>query len=392
MSDVLNAVLATSDALDRPINYAEGLPGIAYGPEAYEIERQQLFPRRWVVCGFDHEVKNPGDVMPLNIAGWPVVLVRGQDGVLRGFHNVCRHRGMQVVLEPGRGLKTLVCPWHCWAYGLDGGLVRSVDLGGEKVHRAEGFDPHGLGLVPVATATWFDLVFVNLDGNAPPLEQHLAPLTELLGGVALDQFQPAGTVAEPHIYQGNWKLSVEGAIEDYHLPFVHRQIVKPGDARAESYAAELGGDCYAGFRMVHAPGGNRALAPDPRGLPGDPSLLQDGRTTSFLLNLFPSGFITVAANHVTAGWLLPDGFDRTVIRLSYYFYGAGATDPDLAHKRQGVMDSWNTVMPQDAFLVKGVHHTAEARQRFGIETRFSPAWEAAVLHFQRQVRDAYREA
>src|SRR5436190_6499381 len=87
-------------AIRGPAENARGLPGRAYGAKFYELEQRRLFPRRWCPVAFASEVPEPGDVLPVELAGWPVLLVRGEDGRLRGFLNICRHRAMRVVPEP----------------------------------------------------------------------------------------------------------------------------------------------------------------------------------------------------------------------------------------------------------------------------------------------------
>ena len=95
-----------------PAGEALGLPGRAYGEDFYRLEQRELFPRLWCVAGFSSDIPESGDMMPVELAGWPLVLVRGEDGEVRAFHNICRHRAMRVVPAPCRGHSALVCPWH----------------------------------------------------------------------------------------------------------------------------------------------------------------------------------------------------------------------------------------------------------------------------------------
>ena len=122
MSLSLTAILGAEAlaALDAPGPVARGLASTAYTSEAFfALENERLFPASWVFAGFAHEVARPGDVMPVSVAGRPVLLVRGTDGALRAFHNVCRHRCLKLVDAPRNVGRAIRCPYHSWTYGLD---------------------------------------------------------------------------------------------------------------------------------------------------------------------------------------------------------------------------------------------------------------------------------
>ena len=104
----------------RPIAQAGGLPRQAYtSQEFFDLERERLFPRVWFGIGFTSDVPDPGDAIPLMVAGLPIILCRGKDGQLRAFHNVCRHRAALVLEKPAKGINILRCPYHAWAWDLD---------------------------------------------------------------------------------------------------------------------------------------------------------------------------------------------------------------------------------------------------------------------------------
>ena len=130
--------------LDADAATARGLPGRAYGAEFYELEQHQVFPKVWCTLALASDVPNPGDVAPVELAGWPLLVVRDAAAEIRVFHNMCRHRAMRLVNEPCNVGDVLSCPWHAWRYGLDGSLLASPRLGGEREHRVEGFAPAAL--------------------------------------------------------------------------------------------------------------------------------------------------------------------------------------------------------------------------------------------------------
>src|SRR5580658_1252488 len=133
-------------------------------------EKEKIFARTWQVVGHASQVQNPGDYFTNDLIGEPLVFVRGLDGRLRGFYNVCRHRAG----PPAEGCgsrKLFRCGYHGWTYGLDGALLNATEIEG-----VEGFRPEDFALKPVRTEEWFNLVFVNLDPEARPVRESLGEL------------------------------------------------------------------------------------------------------------------------------------------------------------------------------------------------------------------------
>lgn len=172
----------------------------------YLAERQRVFAGGWIALLFAHQVPDPGDQVPVEAAGLPLVAVRDRAGAVRVFHNVCRHRASLVVPEPVRGQPTLRCPYHGWAYGLDGSLRATPLWDGRRVTSPEALDRAALGLREVRSGVWSDVVWIDLSGRAPPLEQHVAPLTALWRGYDMTTLRLAhyatGTI------EANWKLAI----------------------------------------------------------------------------------------------------------------------------------------------------------------------------------------
>ena len=152
--------------VDADIARAWTLPASLYtDPSIWIAEREKIFARTWQVVGHASQVENPGDYFTTELIGEPLLLVRGPEGRLRGFYNVCRHRAG----PPAEGCgsrKLFRCGYHGWTYGLDGALLSATEIEG-----VEGFRPEEFALKPVRTEEWFNLVFVNLDPEAPPLRE-----------------------------------------------------------------------------------------------------------------------------------------------------------------------------------------------------------------------------
>ena len=198
-----------------------GLPSSAYaGDEFYNLEVKKLFPNSWTFVAFAHSLPEAGDVLPVNVAGRPVLLVRDQHGEIGAFQNACRHRCAKLVEEPGNVGKMITCPYHNWVYGLDGGLKVAPFFGGKQNRPPEGFDLKQHGLVPVHSKIWHDWVFVNLNGNAEEFERYAAPMISRLDGIDFSKLKLAGVIDLGEV-QTNWKFLMENFIEPYHVPVVH---------------------------------------------------------------------------------------------------------------------------------------------------------------------------
>jgi phenylpropionate dioxygenase-like ring-hydroxylating dioxygenase large terminal subunit len=188
-------------------------------PEFFELERERIFRRHWLNVGRVDDVPAPGDyfVRDLVVCRVSVLIMRGTDGEVRAFHNVCSHRGNKLVWQAkGRCPGRLACGFHNWAYDADGCLAYVPDE--ENFH---GLDKGEHGLTPIACAVWEGFVFVHLDGE-PRMS-----LPEYLGGVAAQLANcPFGNMQRLRTYlvdeRANWKVGLDAQNEVYHLPFQHR--------------------------------------------------------------------------------------------------------------------------------------------------------------------------
>jgi len=385
------AIRAAREALARPTQLAEGLPGAFYGAEFYAIERRTLFARTWCAVTVGAALPNVGDLLPVDLAGWPILLLRGRDGQIQAFHNICRHRAMRLVSEPCSAATRIRCPWHGWTYDLGGKLLGTPEVGGAGVHSAEGLHRATLGLKPIAVGRWLDYVFVNLDGQAKPFAEHIRPLAELLGDFDFSDIRHADRLDE--VYRGNWKLATEGGIEDYHLPFGHPQLEAHLSRNTKPYAEAgvfAGGAVSMGRARNAASLTGSATRESPAATAPLPRLRsRSGKemTEHFVFNVFPTGTVLITDNHVMLGMLLPDGPARTNVELHLYYEGDAAHGPDYQAARAQSLTRWREVLPQDFQFIEGTQATIDARDAAGIRTRFSPYWEEPVQRFQQMVLD-----
>ena len=375
-------------SLQQPVESALGLPGSAYwAPEFYQLEQDRLFKRSWLAVAMGSEIPEPGDVLVREVAGWPLLFVRDRGGTLRCFHNICRHRGAAVAPSSASNCAVLRCPWHGWVYELDGRLKGTPEFAGPGDHFLPGFNRNDFGLIPVRTAQWFDFLFVNLDGKAPALKASLSPLIRRFSAFEFSRFRHAGSW--DIFYEGNWKVTVEGALENYHLPRLHAQVNQ--GRRPEVNRTEWSPRCF--YCLVsewdqHVSGRRRVCDPRVAELPVLPAL--DGMSeadarSNFFLNIFPTGVMGFTTDHLYAGVWLPEGPARTRLRFHYYFVDDAPSEPSLEASREHVIASMQEVFTQDAPVVAAVQTRAARRDELGLRTCFSPFWETAVLQFQRDV-------
>jgi choline monooxygenase len=379
-------------ALHRPTAEAEGLPAPVYTEEFYRLENELLFPKTWCAVAVNGDLPNPGDVWPVMLGEWPIVLVRARAGQVNAFLNVCRHRRMRVVLEPAKGKKTLACPWHCWTYGLDGTLIATPNVGGMHVHESPELSKKDLGLRPVRVALFHDLILVNLDGEAPSFEEHRKPVDELWRDWDLDGLHYAGR--HECRYEGNWKVAIEGGVEEYHLPWGHPQTMV---GVADVFEQQLMYDtvfCATHYVPKFRSDGTHVEQFAPVNLPTIRPRHSDGHTdpnTLYVVNLFPTALMALNADLLLYALFTPDGPAHSKIVFNYYFHPEAAK-PEHAPMRQATLDAWEQIMPQDDDYVRYVHRNMAPAEAAGIRARFSGYWEGAVHHFQKMVVETIRRA
>jgi choline monooxygenase len=287
--------------IDADIARAWTLPAHLYtSADVFAEEKEKIFARTWQVVGHASQVANPGDYFTTELVGEPLVFVRGLDGELRGFYNVCRHRAG----PPAEGCgsrKLFRCGYHGWTYDLDGALISATEIEGVEGFRAEEF-----ALRPVRTEEWFNFVFVNLDPQAKPLGASLGDLAR-----QAEKFPFAGMkLFERRTYdmKCNWKTYVDNYLEGYHLPSVHPGLNRELDFNAyvvEPYARHV-----------------RQFSPIRGAQPGDttPRRYAEARedlTTDYFW-IFPNWMLNCYPDNVSLNIVLPLEPERSLAIFEWY--------------------------------------------------------------------------
>ena len=204
----------------RPID-----PRYYIDPEIFAREQRGLLARTWQFAGHESEVQNPGDYFTFEVAGESLFCIRGRDGQLRTFYNVCQHRAHQLVQGAGT-TRMIVCPYHAWSYDLVGKLRN-----GPNVAAVPGFDRDAVCLTGVRTELFNGFIFVNLDPDAAPMDDWYPGVRDELRAYVpqIDRLQPLEWIEIPE--RCNWKISVENYSECYHCALNHPAfstgVIKP---------------------------------------------------------------------------------------------------------------------------------------------------------------------
>ncbi|WP_083098465.1 aromatic ring-hydroxylating oxygenase subunit alpha [Pseudophaeobacter leonis] len=205
---------AEQDFADR-----SGLPAWSYtNPEMLEAEKDLLFRRHWQLVCHVNDIPNAGDFMTLDLVGERALVVRGNDGEVRAFHNLCRHRGSRVVAEEkGHCKSAIICPFHGWAYNLDGTL-----RGASHPGTLPKMDPVKFGLKPVEMDIWQGFVFVRFKpGPQPSVSQIMARFEAEVAPYGLKDLLPDGAGVWSEDIAANWKCVRDVDNEGYHVPMAH---------------------------------------------------------------------------------------------------------------------------------------------------------------------------
>jgi choline monooxygenase len=340
------------------LSNATTLPAAWYGadPHIWESERRAIFGREWLMVGRTEELPEPGSYLTDIIAGWPIFVIRDRDGILRAFHNVCRHRAGPILWDGQGHCDVLRCRYHGWVYDTKGSLRRTPEFGD-----AAGFDKQDFGLFPIQAGIWRGHIFVNLDAAASPLNQAMAPLSVETVDFPIETYR-FHSHAE-HEIACNWKTYVDNYSEGYHIKAMH-----PGlDQEIESNQYQvIIKDRHAVHRAPQRDGANY-------------SGLWLWRFPNLALNIYPKG--------MNIERIVPMGPHRTKLIYNFYFQdtsdrGQKAITSALAAALQ--------VTQEDARICEAVQRNLDA----GLYDtgRLSPRHEGGVWHFQKLVRESLTTA
>lgn len=219
------------------------IPGGRYiDPTFHALENTHVWRKSWLCAGRADEIPAAGDYKLFDRIGVVLVIMRGNDGVIRAFHNTCRHRGAPLVKACSGNAKRLICGYHAWGYDLAGRLVSVPDA-----HDFCGLDKSARGLLTVRAETWGGWIFINLDSNARPLADELQPISENLQSLSMDRLTIKGRLS--YTIKCNWKAAMDAFLEVYHVKVIHpRTVHELLDSRATAITLFAGGHSRMAMR------------------------------------------------------------------------------------------------------------------------------------------------
>ncbi|MGB7241129.1 MAG: aromatic ring-hydroxylating dioxygenase subunit alpha [Sulfitobacter sp.] len=324
----MNDLRPTLQALAAlPADSPMGLPGTFYtSQDRFEWERKTVLQRGWHCLGRLDEVPEPGDFFTVQLLDEPLIVVRGDDGIVRVLANVCRHRGMP--LAEGRGnVKRFICAYHAWMYGRDGALLRAARMVNE------GFDPTSCRLHCYNLQLWNGFIYCSLDAAAPPFADDTMRLDALLEPYDTASFRLVHVAEE--VWNTNWKCLVENFMEGYHLSVVHPQTLHGYTPTGLAKKSASG----PGFTSYMA---NYPKQSAPRGM-GAPGLSQEERQRSTLFARFPTQVASQAASLLVSLSIFPISAEAIKVKWTMSVYGDDLDDETI----QSRIKLWEEVNKED---------------------------------------------
>jgi Rieske 2Fe-2S family protein len=382
---VIHAFQKTADTLAEG---AKTLPQKYFvSAELFDREQERIFGRDWVLAGHQKEIAEPGDYFVREVTGESVIVARDKAGDVRGFYNVCRHRGTRLCEEERGHAPAIQCPYHAWTYGLDGRLV-----GAPHMDEVRGFDRNEYSLYPVKVGVWEGFIFVNLADDAMELEEWLAPLAGKFSPWNLANLRSAKRIE--YDVKANWKLMFENYAECYHCPGVHPQLqkVSPYDS-AENDLSE--GPFLGGFMKINAGKGltvsGNACAmkidhPPSQGYGAAGEHEHEKNGVVFYYSIFPNMLLSLHPEYVMVHQLWPQSPERTLIVCDWLFH------PDAFNRKDfnpdDAIEFWDVTNKQDWHVCElsqqGIASRAYEPGPYSSRESIPAAWDREYLKVMNQ--------
>ncbi|MGC1487974.1 MAG: aromatic ring-hydroxylating dioxygenase subunit alpha [Albidovulum sp.] len=366
-------------AVMTSVNLARGLPNEHYtSKDVFDEEKRSVFFKNWAGIGFGKDVPEAGDAKPVEFLGMPLLIVRDHDGSVGVFQNTCRHRGMVLVSEATKIRGAIRCPYHSWCYSLKGDLRSTPHVGGPGQNLHPDIKRDELGLFRIRTFVWFDVIFVNISGDAPEFEVAHGDLLARWAEFDQPLFSGGADSSFKLSVNTNWKLAVENYCESYHLPWVHPGL--NSYSRLEDHYHIEAVDKYSGQgTLVY-----RQMISDENKKFADFADLSDKWDTGAeYVAVYPNVLLGVQRDHTFALILEAVDVDQTVEHVELYYPVAPTETPEFDDMRTKNAKLWKTVFEEDIFVVEGMQKGRKGE--FFDGGKFSPAMDGPTHNFHHWV-------
>ena len=356
---------------------AKGLPNAHYtDPQVFDEERKSVLFANWAGIGFGKDVPESGDAKPVDFLGMPLLLVRDDEGGINVYQNTCRHRGMILVEEKQKIKGAIRCPYHSWCYTLKGALRTTPHVGGPGRSIHEDIKRDDLGLIRIRAHVWQDVIFVNIDGEAPEFEDAHSDLLQRWQEFNRPLYHGGPDASFALDVKTNWKLAVENYCESYHLPWVHPGL-NTYSRLEDHYHIEQRGTFSGQGTLVY-----RQLQDDTgQTFPDFDDLGEKWDTGAEYIAVYPNVLLGVHRDHTFAIVLEPKALNDTCEHIElYYAKPADALPEGLVAKNSAL---WKEVFAEDVFVVQGMQ---KGRQGIFFDGgKFSPAMDGPTHNFHHWV-------
>lgn len=359
MQTTLESILNLYNPRD-PLENAWTIPAPWYFDQRIaDLELASVFAGTWQVVGRLDQVREKGEFFTAEIGREPLLVARGEDGVLRAFYNVCRHHAAAVVTDPQGCAKQFRCPYHGWTYGNDGALKGLVEFEGVR-----DFDRAKNGLVPVRVDTWENFVLVNLDGRAAPLANFLGKVPELVAPLRLSEKL---NFFERRVYtlNCNWKVYVDNYLDGgYHVPHAHKGL---------SSVIE-----YTKYTVQNFERSSLQSTPLSSSANSEASAAATRKGQAFYLWIYPNFMINTSEGVMDTNLVLPLAVDKCAVVFDYYFADTSAAT--MSYNRESIQVA-EKVQDEDMAICDSVQRGLASRAY--IAGRLSVRREAGEHLFHR---------
>jgi Rieske 2Fe-2S family protein len=369
-------------------------------PDIYQLELDSIVMRNWIFAGHESELAEPGDFKVFKVANESAIMVRGQDGEIRAFANVCRHRGSLVCLEDAGNTRKFTCPYHGWVYSTEGELIGTRDM-------PQSFKREDHSLHPVSIDVVYGLMFVSFCDDPPSLSAAKRDLAEPMAMFDFPNLKVAATKTYP--IAANWKLSVENYQECYHCAPAHPEYAKMHTLmldnkkidRVQAHMTEKMEACglkemQFDFTDTEAPQGQQGYAYSRTAMfEGYKSGSRDGEPLAPLLGNIkdydggasdftfgPVSFFLAYSDHVVGYVFTP--VDQTHCQCQIYWMVRSDSEEGKDYNREELMWLWDVTTYADEKIIvnnwKGVNSRYYKPGPFSGMERLEQRWVDWILH------------
>lgn len=361
-----------SQFLIEPLERASTIPSSWYTDARFHaVDRAYIFSKSWQYVGHVSQLAEAGQYLTATVADNPVVVLRDTENNLRGFYNVCRHRGVPLVTDArGTCNKVLQCQYHGWTYKTDGSL-----RGIPRWNYVDLFDKKDYGLVPLQVDVWGGLVFVSLEKNPMPLTKLFQGAQERISRKPYDADLERRLFSNLTFYKrivypvrANWKVYADNYLEGYHLPFVHPELTSMLDYA--QYVTET----YEYYSIQYSPFSDE----------GNVYKTNEGEALYYFV--WPNFMLNILPGRLQVNRIIPDGHERCHVIFDY-FYADLSTEAKRAVAEEDIAYS-DKVQKEDCDICEHVHKglLSDVYDR----GRFSVECENGVYHFQNLLKKNYQ--